>query len=1322
MKERREKQFFATASGIGRESFLDAYGNVAKISQLMIAPLGVGSQATAASVLGEEKAEEEYMKLFRKWEEVVSRSVYSNKEIPEDRVAASMHLFLEVQKDHLVMECIRREATNVTAMISPPSIVPMIDVVNLSTSEIEALQNLRKKYGVAGNKHREVPEKDAWILGEVEASTSELNLNTPAITVYLIRRVLMALKTLFDGIDHTSLPSSWENKYRVDLRCRDAPVRENAFSPHDIPLLRLKRKEVGEESSDKNATSSGKFGMPAASIDAIISSLKLLCPDGSTISVTMQQYFALLDIHGKTTEVEDALKLFFKISAEPEELGTDMNLCTLDVIRIGAREHLLADPFTSGDLTASLAFSAAYSPLTSYLTQISCTVDREDGNEDEEDEEQNLSRNIRVVVASRKLLQAQAKASKSTSSVEVESLLSRALKSASKVLTTGLSKGNDDDDEEGDEEDGEIDEDAEEIILHSLQGHVPDQLLALVLSDWAASIISNYTNMLIEAMTYGSPLLPHESEDSANSPSCRRAMRLVNLAVKMRPFDGRGYEVRATILSQLGQREAEEYEMKQLYGDSEEEEDEGRGGSDHLQAAAKDALAAFHLGGSSDLSLAGNAEDACRQASRLAAKMHYKDKMNKIRLGFSSPSSLPDGDAYDGGEDETKSAEESMPRQWLVQAYLCGYEPPSLALSVPVLPYIEGQELFSCDYLSLQESIHGPYKQCQRSAGVETVPDMIDIDFDDNRDSTTDALPMPPLVFLESPLEVSDDGGAERVPVGRQLDRIAFHLLRHLTTLLEAAVLTGLPQQKASNEGDYLPGGHSGMARFAPESTSQDDSSDPVLVALTRTDDSTIEISNRDNEEGAAAFVNGLQSAEAKLVAHGVCVVDSSEETHRSERHEDWFGDSSSPEMEQEEEQELEEKKEGEEKKSFACRHFMEAARVLKLAESKRLTGVSFHSSANFVQGVAKSTGEVSEPIRARLLNLCSVVAYLLGDAEGAVSCLRASLEAVPLIKEGETLETETRDGLDPAGLIDSAIKLGALLCDMDERKEAAEVLASALTAAERASLMPSTAKDVKGDSEAGEGYIYPPAGEDLRRRIPRRGQTGFLGCQTVAMLHLAELAIHRMDLDEAQSMLHKAGRLVARVSREGLEDALVDSQVWARFTSQLETNVTSLLGVVLFRKSPDEPDGALGLLKRACKQAPDSLYLHLSYGEVLSQAGDLVGSLACFHQAHDTDPTHPLPFVNAARTYQQLNQLTTARLHLDKALLLDPHFSLTYIDVAQAALQAGKTEESLRILDRALLLARHVSDLLDVLTAKRVAELQLCLEQEGLYYPPGVA
>ena len=76
MEQRLEEQFFETAPGISRELFLETYGDVAKISQIMMAPLGVGFQANAAIVLGESQAEEEYMKLFRKWEEVVSRCIF----------------------------------------------------------------------------------------------------------------------------------------------------------------------------------------------------------------------------------------------------------------------------------------------------------------------------------------------------------------------------------------------------------------------------------------------------------------------------------------------------------------------------------------------------------------------------------------------------------------------------------------------------------------------------------------------------------------------------------------------------------------------------------------------------------------------------------------------------------------------------------------------------------------------------------------------------------------------------------------------------------------------------------------------------------------------------------------------------------------------------------------------------------------------------------------------------------------------------------------------------------------------------------------------
>ena len=60
-------------------------------------------------------------------------------------------------------------------------------------------------------------------------------------------------------------------------------------------------------------------------------------------------------------------------------------------------------------------------------------------------------------------------------------------------------------------------------VLLSLAGAVPDPLLASVLSAWASSITSNYTNTLQEAMTYGSGLLAVKDPASPHPP---RALRL----------------------------------------------------------------------------------------------------------------------------------------------------------------------------------------------------------------------------------------------------------------------------------------------------------------------------------------------------------------------------------------------------------------------------------------------------------------------------------------------------------------------------------------------------------------------------------------------------------------------------------------------------------------------------------------------------------------------------------------------------------------------------------------------------------------------------
>jgi predicted Zn-dependent protease len=56
-------------------------------------------------------------------------------------------------------------------------------------------------------------------------------------------------------------------------------------------------------------------------------------------------------------------------------------------------------------------------------------------------------------------------------------------------------------------------------------------------------------------------------------------------------------------------------------------------------------------------------------------------------------------------------------------------------------------------------------------------------------------------------------------------------------------------------------------------------------------------------------------------------------------------------------------------------------------------------------------------------------------------------------------------------------------------------------------------------------------------------------------------------------------------------------------------------------------------------KERP-SVILLLCAGEVYSQAGDMVTALECFRKAQRAAPNNPLCYVNAARTYQQLNQV----------------------------------------------------------------------------------
>jgi tetratricopeptide (TPR) repeat protein len=340
------------------------------------------------------------------------------------------------------------------------------------------------------------------------------------------------------------------------------------------------------------------------------------------------------------------------------------------------------------------------------------------------------------------------------------------------------------------------------------------------------------------------------------------------------------------------------------------------------------------------------------------------------------------------------------------------------------------------------------------------------------------------------------------------------------------------------------------------------------------------------------------------------------------------------------------------------------------------------------VAGEAGGVGarSVSRALRARLLTVCSSVAYLCGDAVGAVRCLRASV--------GE-------DRLGDGTLLDAVVKLGSLLIDMDELDEAASVLV------------------------------------DASRRCGSHGDAA-----AVVLLHRAELLVNKSEFHGAVALLRQAQKIVQGPETEWVSAETAPALVCPRNQPQavqeafeceqrrrtrlslaarraLRANVYALLGVAQFRCSPSSPELSLRTLQDGMVLHPESMYLLLCTGEVVGQTGDAVKALRCFARAARLDPGHPLPLVNAARTYTQLSQPVQAAAHLACAIRLDPALATIRVDAAQSALLAGRTAEALEGLEGALGLARHVSEIRDVLTALTVARMQLQLQQEGLYAPP---
>jgi hypothetical protein len=111
--------------------------------------------------------------------------------------------------------------------------------------------------------------------------------------------------------------------------------------------------------------------------------------------------------------------------------------------------------------------------------------------------------------------------------------------------------------------------------------------------------------------------------------------------------------------------------------------------ADMLASAASDALAAFLVGGSSDLSYASAAEEASRESCRVGARKIFEGRRREetkvtVLGGDSVVSNEVETEVEKEGEVEV--ADSAPPRAWLVQSFFASYEPLRVAFGLENTP------------------------------------------------------------------------------------------------------------------------------------------------------------------------------------------------------------------------------------------------------------------------------------------------------------------------------------------------------------------------------------------------------------------------------------------------------------------------------------------------------------------------------------------------------------------------------------------------------------------------------------------------------------
>lgn len=403
--------------------------------------------------------------------------------------------------------------------------------------------------------------------------------------------------------------------------------------------------------------------------------------------------------------------------------------------------------------------------------------------------------------------------------------------------------------------------------------------------------------------------------------------------------------------------------------------------------AAEDALAAFILGGANDVSLASVAEEVIRKSCRREAKLMFKLRITQLTEKPKDEVSILDSDS-DGiqlsGSDSWGS---QLPKIWLVKSFFSGYELLSDAFAIIPLPISDNDghtnTLIDFKDQDIDESCFRVEGEC-----FETPPPHL---LNHEPISGTAVLSDDCYAYyvLRLLCEMIDSLVDKEFFIDSPADNLPVNVVENSGKTHDIVDIIINPEDIASNQ--LLSLIDIGVA------DSHANSNGTVLNEVLSSNESNCANDSVDSN----VFLKVLQILREPRISRITGVILRDISAHLSSglivsvRPARVSSSSIDEEEEVWEDCNVDEDEDDNDDDSTEIQSF------LPLVTDSEDGGLS----------------TVSGQLRARLLNICSSVAYLCGDSPGAVECLRVAMRE------------------DPA-LLDSALKLGALLIDMDCKKE----------------------------------------------------------------------------------------------------------------------------------------------------------------------------------------------------------------------------------------------------------------------------------------------